>query len=175
MAVNLQTAVEAKLFGVNLTGIISRTEDDKKDVILEFWVMPSALDESEPFSVTDIVRELNNTIYRIEENKSGDAPEDKKYVDDAAVNNALKAVGMEKASLAFTQIFIHYKKAGNDSGKAEYAIGIHIKNDSAKKFESDFKFLDIKEAYINVWQTDRQDILEQLRIWTPQQLEAKKQ
>lgn len=179
MAVNVQAAVEAQLLGVNLTGMVAKTTakvDEKEQTTTEFLIMPSALDENEPITVQKVVDEINRTIYKIENNTDkipeGGVPE---KVSAESIKSAMGIVGLENATLTFMQTFIHYKKVvenGEDAGKVmEYAIGIHIKGENPKS--DDFKFLQIKEVYINVWDTSNQKVLERMQIWTPEQLEQK--
>lgn len=185
MAVNVQAAVEAQLLGVNLTGMVARTEaevENKEQITTEFLIMPSALDENEPITVKKVVDEINRTIYKIE-NNTNEIPDENvpKKVSEKSINDAMKIVGLEDAELTFMQTFIHYKKVVENDGKAgsetvvskvtEYAIGIHIKGENPKS--DDFKFLQIKEVYINVWDTSNQKVLERMQIWTPEQLEQK--
>lgn len=187
MGVNVQASVEAQVFGANVVGMAFR-EEDKDKITTQFLVMPSELDENKPFGVEDIVKEINKTIYMIE----NDAEDDKNFTNDGPINekhinNALKAVGLDGATFTFMQTFIYYKgqkdksseNDSNDNGKnskmnklnMEYAIGIHIKGNRSNK--GDFHFLDIKEAYINVWDTERKNILNRMKIWTLDQLEEK--
>lgn len=179
MAVNVQAAVEAQLLGVNLTGMVARTKaevEKKEQITTEFLIMPSALDENEPITVQEVVDEINRTIYKIEKNTDklpeGKVPE---KVSAKSINDAMEIVGLAEAELTFMQTFIHYKKVvkdGEDVSKVmEYAIGIHIKGENPKS--DDFKFLQIKEVYINVWDTSNQKVLERMQIWTPEQLEQK--
>lgn len=179
MAVNVQAAVEAQLLGVNLTGMVAKTTakvDEKEQTTTEFLIMPSALDENEPITVQKVVDEINRTIYKIE-NNTDEIPEGgvSKKVSEKSIENAMDIVGLKEATLTFMQTFIHYKKVvenGEDVGKVmEYAIGIHIKGEDPKS--DDFKFLQIKEVYINVWDTSNQKVLERMQIWTPEQLEQK--
>lgn len=199
MAVNVQAAVEAQVLGVNLTGMVAKTTenvDGKDQTTTEFLIMPSALDENEPIMVKDVVNEINRTIYKIENNTSDiknikveDIP---KKVKEENIRSAMAVVGLENVELTFMQTFIHYKKVVEKAGEkgaetevskiVEYAIGIHIKekeqeledNESKQKPHSaDFNFLEIKEVYINVWDTSNQKVLERMQIWTPEQLEQK--
>lgn len=182
MAVNVQAAVEVQLLGVNLTGMVANTTlDEKKQTTTEFLIMPSALDENEPITVEKVVDEINRTIYKIENNTSKIPEGDfgKVSVDD--IEHAMDIVGLKGAELTFMQTFIHYKKVTEKGEGAEpekeiskvieYAIGIHIKGENPKS--KDFNFLQIKEVYINVWDTSNQKILERMQIWTPEQLEQK--
>lgn len=179
MAVNVQAAVEAQLLGVNLTGMVAKTTaevDSKKQTTTEFLIMPSALDENEPITVQKVVDEINRTIYKIENNTDkipeGEPPE---KVSAKSINDAMEIVGLAEAELTFMQTFIHYKKVVENgeevSNVTEYAIGIHIKG--KEPHSDDFKFLQIKEVYINVWDTSNQKVLERMQIWTPEQLEQK--
>ncbi len=171
MAVNVQAAVEAQVFGANVTGMVSKTTDTEGKTVLEFLVMPSALTENNDFTVDEVVKEINDTIYRITHNTSDPMPDDQDpYIKAEDIDKALSFVGLEEPSMDFTQTFIHYKKIGTADGTVEYALGIHIKSKVTKN--DDFKFLEIKEIYINVWDTQNQKILEKMQIWTPQQLEA---
>lgn len=174
MAVNFQTAVEAQLLGINLTGMVARTTNGNQTTT-EFLVMPSALDENEPITVGKVVEEINRTIYKIKNNTDeipeGEVPE---IISEDNIIEALKIVGLDDAKLTFMQTFIHYQNV--DSGEeanpvVEYAIGIHIKGGTPQS--GDFKFLQIKEVYINVWDTTNQKVLERMQIWTPEQLELK--
>lgn len=184
MAVQVQAAVEAQLLGANLTGMVSKTEEtveDKKKTTLEFLIMPSSLDENESITVEKVVEEINKTIYKITHNTDAtpeDLKEGDKLVDEKTVKKAMEIVGLGNAELTFMQTFIHYKKV-TEEGKAdpitnitEYAIGIHIET-TKKPNSTDFKFLEIKEAYINVWDTKNQKVLERMQIWTPEQLEKR--
>lgn len=186
MAVNVQAAVEAQLLGVNLTGMVARTTadvDEKKQTTTEFLIMPSALDENEPITVQKVVDEINKTIYKIENNTDDTSgmTEDSKKVSAESIENAMDIVGLKGAELTFMQTFIHYKKVVESGGAEdpgtevskvmEYAIGIHIKGENPQT--DDFKFLQIKEVYINVWDTSNQKVLERMQIWTPEQLEQK--
>lgn len=200
MAVNVQAAVEAQVLGANLTGMVAKTTkkvDEKDQTTTEFLIMPSALDENEPIMVKDVVNEINRTIYKIENNTSDIKDEDiPKKVKEENIRSAMAVVGLENVELTFMQTFIHYKKvvekaeekAGENAEETvvskivEYAIGIHIKkkeqeledNESKQKIHSaDFNFLEIKEVYINVWDTSNQKVLERMQIWTPEQLEQK--
>ena len=184
MAVNVQAAVEAQLLGVNLTGMVARTTadvDEKKQTTTEFLIMPSALDENEPITVQKVADEINRTIYKIENNTSELPSPVPEKVSAKSIEGAMDIVGLKGAALTFMQTFIHYKKVVEKSGEAdpetevskvmEYAIGIHIKGENPQS--DDFKFLQIKEVYINVWDTSNQKVLERMQIWTPEQLEQK--
>lgn len=197
---NVQASVEAQIFGANVMAMLSREEttedvegEDKvrEKITSKFLVMPSELTENMPFGVEDIVKEINETIYKIENNVK--TIEDKKgvpsYVDAKDVQNAMDVVGLGNATLTFTQTFIYYTKVkqtlkdknsttnngesedsteSEDNSNMEYAIGIHIKGSDPKP--KDFSFLTIREAYINVWNTNRQKVLERMKIWTEEQL-----
>ena len=178
MAVNVQAAVEAQVLGVNLVGMVSKTSatvDQKTQGTVEFLIMPSSMDENTPIDVDTVTQEINNTIYKIENNTSV-LPEGgvQGPVDAQTVKNAMNIVGMGNAKLTFMQTFIHYKKVTEDEKEkskiTEYAIGIHIQGTPSESPE-DFKFLQFKEIYINVWDTTNQKVLEQMKIWTPEQLE----
>lgn len=179
MGVNVQASVEAQIFGANVVGMVDREKEDKT-ITTKFLVMPSELNENEPFGVEEIVKEINRTIYKIEndENDAKKVPSNiTEPISTDQINNALKVLGLENVKFTFMQTFIYYKgKKTEGQEKAEkenmeYAIGIHIKTD--KPNSGDFHFLDIKEAYINVWDTERQNILERMKIWTLDQLEGK--
>lgn len=176
MGVNVQASVEAQIFGANVLGMAFR-EEEGNTITTQFLVMPSELDENEPFGVEKIVNEINKTIYMIENDTDTVEGEIVGPINTNQINNALKAVGLDGATFTFMQTFIYYKgKKDKGQQKAEtehmeYAIGIHIKGN--KSNTRDFHFLDIKEAYINVWDTKRQNILERMKIWTLDQLEAK--
>lgn len=180
MAVNVQAAAEAQLLGVNLVGMISKTTtkvEEKDQQTLEFLIMPSSLSENEPITVQKVVDEINRTIYKIENNTSDLPPEGVPVIVSAdAVENAMDLVGLKGAELTFMQTFIHYKKVTEGdqpvSNITEYAIGIHIKGQT-DPHSDDFKFLQIKEAYINVWDTENESVLERMQIWTPAQLEMR--
>lgn len=182
MAVNVQAAVEAQLLGVNLVGMVSKVtakEGEKNRQTVEFLIMPSQLDENEPITVQKVVDEINRTIYKIKKNTSEIPLEGVPAVVSVdAVNNAMDLVGLKDAELTFMQTFIHYKKVTKDdqpdpvTNITEYAIGIHIKGKN-NPISEDFKFLQIKEAYINVWDTKKQKVLERMQIWTPEQMEMK--
>lgn len=181
MAVNVQAAVRAQLLGVDLTGMVSRTiatVAGKEQITTEFLVMPSELDENEPITVEAVVNEINRTIYKVKHNVS-EVPQDKPLegITVADVNAALSAVGLADATLSFMQTFVHYKKVTegekNVSEITEYAIGVHIKSEQLKDTLDDFKFLQVKDAYINVWDTQNQRVLERMQIWRPEQLEQK--
>lgn len=181
MAVNVQAAVEAQLLGVNLTGMVARTAavvEGKEQTTTEFLIMPSALDENEPITVQNVVDEINKTIYKIENNTDDTSgmTEDSKKVSEESIKSAMDIVGLGEAQLTFMQTFIHYKKVVGSGGAEvskvmEYAIGIHIRGENPQT--DDFKFLQIKEVYINVWDTSNQKVLERMQIWTPEQLEQK--
>lgn len=181
MAVNVQAAVRAQLLGVNLTGMVSKTTATvagQAQTTTEFLVMPSELDENEPITVEAVVNEINRTIYKVKNNVS-EVPEGTKLegVTADSVNTALSVVGLDKPSLSFMQTFVHYKKVTEgekDVSKiTEYAIGVHIKSELPEDAPNDFKFLQIKDVYINVWDTQNQRVLERMQIWTPEQLEQK--
>lgn len=184
MAVNVQAAVEVQLLGVNLTGMVAKntvTVGEKEQTTTEFLVMPSNLNENEPISVQKVVDEINRTIYKVENNTDAEPPEDYKKVDANSIETAMDVVGLKGATLTFMQTFIHYKKVVEKGGEpqkeeevskiTEYAIGIHIKGENPHS--DDFSFLQIREAYINVWDTANQKVLERMHIWTPEQLEQK--
>lgn len=118
---NVQASVEAQIFGANVMAMLSREEttedvegEDKvrEKITSKFLVMPSELTENMPFGVEDIVKEINETIYKIENNVK--TIEDKKgvpsYVDAKDVQNAMDVVGLGNATLTFTQTFIYYTK-----------------------------------------------------------------
>lgn len=176
MGVNVQASVEAQIFGANVVGMVDRKEEGNT-ITTQFLVMPSELDENEPFGVEDIVKEINKTIYMIEHDTKVLPNKIEGPIDEKQINNALGAVGLADATFTFMQTFIYYKGKKNEGQenavkeKMEYAIGIHIKGN--KSNNGDFHFLDIKEAYINVWDTERKNILERMKIWTLDQLEAK--
>lgn len=179
MGVNVQASVEVQLLGMNLMGMVAKTTKAQQTTT-EFVIMPSALDENEPITVDKVVDEINRTIYKIE-NDAREIPEGTKItgpVSKQSITDAMDLVGLKDASLTFMQTFIHYKKvteknkAGEEAeaGKViEYAIGVHIKGGEPQS--NDFKFLQIKEVYINVWSTSNQKILERMHILTPEQLE----
>lgn len=186
MGVNVQASVEAQIFGANVLGMAFR-EEEGNTITTQFLVMPSELDENKSFGVEDIVKEINKTIYMIENDTNVLPDKVVGPIDENQINNALSVVGLDNATFTFMQTFIYYKgqkdisseNDSNDNAKnskmiklnMEYAIGIHIKGN--KSNNGDFHFLDIKEAYINVWDTKRQNILERMKIWTLDQLEAK--
>lgn len=182
---NVQAAVKAELLGVKLTGMVAKTTaevDKKEQTTTEFLIMPSALDENEPITVQKVVDEINRTIYKIENNTEEiPAKGVEEKVNAESIESAMDIVGLKGATLTFMQTFIHYKKVVEKSGEAdpvevskvmEYAVGIHIKGKN-KPQSDDFKFLEIKEVYINVWDTSNQKVLERMQIWTPEQLEQK--
>lgn len=174
MGVNVQASVEAQVFGANVVGMVDRKEEGNI-ITTQFLVMPSELDENKPFGVEDIVNEINKTIYMIEHDTK-EAPQNvDERINEEQIKNALSVVGLENATFTFVQTFIYYKgkkdKETAETEHMEYAIGIHIKTENLNI--GDFHFLDIKEAYINVWDTERQNILERMKIWTLDQLEAK--
>lgn len=181
MAVNVQAAVRAQLLGVNLTGMVSKTTATvagQAQTTTEFLVMPSGLDENEPITVDAVVNEINRTIYKVKHNVSEVPPGvELEGVTADSVKTALSVVGLENASLSFMQTFVHYKKVTEGekdvSEITEYAIGVHIKSELPKDAPDDFKFLQIKDVYINVWDTQNQRVLERMQIWTPEQLEQK--
>lgn len=174
--VNVQAAVEAQLFGANLLGMVSREEKEGK-IVTQFLVTPSESEENQAYKVEDIVKEINDTIYKIEHD-GGDVPDDYDGpVKKEAINNALDIVGLGDAELTFMQTFVYYKgenpgAGGEKDTHLEYALGIHIKG-KKNPSSADFKFLSIKEAYINVWDTDRQNVLERMKIWTLDQIGEK--
>lgn len=183
-AVNVQAAVDIKLLGIDLTGMVSRITDKLEDgtnqTTTEFLVMPSKLDEESSFQIKDVVKEINRTIYMIEHNVSEEdaehnmKEEDNKVSEDT-VNNALDVVGLKDASLTFMQTFIHYKKvenakAENPDSIIEYAFGIHVKGSNPPSSD-DFKFLAIKDVYVNVWNTKNEKVLERMQILSMDLLE----
>lgn len=179
MGVNVQASVEAQVFGANVVGMVDRKKEGNT-ITTQFLVMPSELDENKPFGVEDIVNEINKTIYMIEhdENDEKKLPSSiTEPIGTKQVNDALSVLGLKDVKFTFMQTFIYYK-GKKDEGKEkaetehmEYAIGIHIKTENPNI--GDFHFLDIKEAYINVWDTERKSILDRMKIWTWDQLEAK--
>lgn len=186
MGVNVQAAVKAEILGTDLVGMVSRTGGGaQKEKTMEFLIMPSSLKENEPIKIENVVKEINKTIYKIQNNVSEVADEDIAEVVTAdAIKTALSVVGLDDADLTFMQTFVHYKKVTQSEVQAdgtesetelskimEYAIGIHIKGDSPKP--DDFKFLSIEDVYINVWDTQNQHVLEKMQIWTPEQLTEK--
>lgn len=189
MGVNVQASVEAQVFGANVVGMVDRRVEDKA-ITTQFLVMPSELNENKSFGVDKIVYEINKTIYMIE----NDENDEKKVPSEITgpigikqVNDALNVLGLKGVELTLMQTFIYYKKekeikSTNDSTsndgesaaekpKMEYAIGIRIKTEDS--YSGDFHFLKINEAYINVWDTERKNILDRMQIWTLDQLEAK--
>ena len=130
---NVQAAVEAQLFGANVVGVVSRGEKDQK-MITQFLVMPSEQEGNQAFTVEDVVKEINRTIYSIE-NDGNDMPDGHKDpVKSEDVKKALEIFGLDDAEFTFMQTFVYYKgeKADNETEvkkHLEYAIGIHIKRD----------------------------------------------
>ncbi len=189
MDVNVQAAVEAQILGANMRGMISKTTDEKDEqhqTTVEFLVMPSALYKNEPITVAKVVKEINKLIYEIEHNaKADEKTEIPEKVNETQIQGALDIVGLKDVSLTFVQTFIHYKSvkvddpASQSTTKAqkeisklmEYAIGIHIQGGNPST--ADFSFLEIRDVYINVWDTTNQKVLESMKIWTPEQLEQK--
>lgn len=188
MGVNVQAAVKAEILGTDLVGMVSKTKEsrgDQSEKTIEFLIMPSSLKENEPITIEKVVKEINETIYKIQNNVSKVEEGAKAdFVSAKAIESALSVVGLSGAGLTFMQTFVHYKKVtqlekqadGTDSETElskimEYAIGIHIKGDSPKP--DDFKFLSIEDVYINVWDTQNQHVLEKMQIWTPEQLTEK--
>lgn len=179
MAVNVQAAVEAQVLGMNLMGMVDREEDKEKNQIkTEFLILPSTVDESVEFGIEDVVKEINETIYRIRNNtdNADSMKKEDEVVSQEDVTKALSVIGLEDVTFTFMQTFIHYTKVTEDDGTGnttfEYAIGIHIKGERATE-KNEFKFLQFKEAYINVWDTNKQTVLERMQIWTPEQLGIK--
>lgn len=189
MGVNVQASVEAQIFGANVVGMLDRHVEGNTTTT-QFLVMPSELNENKPFGVEEIVKEINKTIYKIEhdENDENKLPSNiTEPIGTKQVNDALDVLGLKDVKFTFMQTFIYYKgqkvkKNKNDNPdetdkpaaeklNMEYAIGIHI--ETHNPHPEDFHFLDIKEAYINVWDTERQNILERMKIWTLDQLKAK--
>ena len=180
MGVNVQASVEAQVFGANVVGMVDRKEDNEGKVTTQFLVMPSELDENKPFGVEDIVKEINKTIYKIEhgENDEKKVPSNiTEPIGTKQVDDALDVLGLKDVKFTFMQTFIYYKGKKDDAKKKaetehmEYAIGIHIKTENPNI--GDFQFLKINEAYINVWDTERKNILNRMKIWTLDQLEEK--
>lgn len=184
---NVQAEVEVQLFGANLVGMISKISEtvgktetgDKKRNTLEFLVMPSTLNENEPIDVKTVVDEINKTIYKIQNNTSTLPDTVPAVVTEGAIEAAMDLVGLKEASLTFMQTFVHYKNV-TETGQekpvtdlTEYAIGIHIKANPGQEAKSDFAFLQIREAYINVWDTENEKVLERMQIWTPELLETR--
>lgn len=184
---NVQAEVEVQLFGVNLVGMISNVTEtvektetgEKKRKTLEFLVMPSTLNENEPIDVKTVVDEINKTIYKIQNNTSTLPDKVPEVVTAGAIDTAMGIVGLQGAQLTFMQTFVHYKNV-TETGKenpvtdlTEYAIGIHIKANSGQETKSDFAFLQIREAYINVWDTSNKNVLDRMQIWTPELLETR--
>lgn len=190
---NVQAAVEAQLFGANVVGVVSRGRKDQK-TITQFLVMPSEQEGNQAFTVEDVVKEINRTIYSIE-NDGNDMPDGHTDpVKSEDVKKALKIFGLDDAEFTFMQTFVYYKgekslnevtnkiddqkkgdlliaggqAANNDQETKkhlEYAIGIRIKSQKRPSTD-DFKFLSIREIYINVWDTERQKVLDRMNIWT---------
>lgn len=189
MGANVQAAVKAEILGIDLVGMVSRTEnagaqEGQKERTMEFLIMPSSLEENEPITIDKVVAEINRTIYKIQNNVSELPEELPAFVTTDAIKSALSVVGLSNATLTFMQTFVHYKKVTQLEEQAdgpanetelskimEYAIGIHIKGDNPKS--DDFKFLSIEDVYINVWDTQNQHVLEKMQIWTPEQLTEK--
>lgn len=181
MGMNVQASVEAQVFGANVMAMLSREQIGEQatgKTVTKVLIMPSELNDNKPFGIAEIVKEINDTIYRIENNvgSTEPVPETGSYVSAEDVKNALNVVGLGDAVLTFMQTFIYYqgeKDAGQQvkTQSMEFAIGIHIKGND---YDPDgFKFLEIREAYINVWNTERQKVLERMKIWTEQQLDTK--
>lgn len=190
---NVQAAVEAQLFGANVVGVVSRGKKDQK-MITQFLVMPSEQEGNKWVSVDDVVKEINRTIYKLE-NDGEEMPDGHTGpVDKNQVNNVLSIVGLQNAEFKFMQTFVYYKgekpiansiskiddlkkgdlliageqAADNDQETKkhlEYAIGIRIKSQKSPSTD-DFNFLSIREIYINVWDTERQKVLDRMNIWT---------
>lgn len=191
---NVQAAVEAQLFGANVVGVVSRGKKDQK-MITQFLVMPSEQEENQSFTVDDVVKEINRTIYKLE-NDGEEMPDGHTGpVDKNQVNNALSIVGLQNAEFKFMQTFVYYKgekpidkstskiddqkkgdlllaegegttneKEEKPKPHLEYAIGIHIKGN--KDVAEEFHFLNVRDIYINVWDTERQKVLDRMNIWT---------
>lgn len=189
MGVNVQASVEAQVFGANIVGMVDRRVEGQTTTT-QFLVMPSELNENKSFGVKEIVYEINKTIYMIEndENDETNVPSEiTGPIGIKQVNDALNVLGLKDVELTLMQTFIYYKKqknrestkdsTSNDDKSAaekpemEYAIGIRIKANNLNT--GDFHFLHINEAYINVWDTERKNILDRMQIWTLDQLEAK--
>lgn len=171
---NVQAAVEVELFGTNLAGMVSKTTEGNQKTT-EFLVMPSPLDENKPITIDNVVKEINETIKKIGGN--GSSSSDNISADD--IKNALSIVGLEDPALTFMQTFVHYKReveieAGGGekelSKVTEYAVGIHIHGVGKDHDYGDFNFLNIKDVYINVWNTTKEKVLERMQIWSLDQL-----
>lgn len=163
MSVNIQAAVQANVLGNNLMGMISKTTERG----LEFLIMPSPTADSTPITAENVCAEINRLIFSWNGGE-GPAPKDDP-VDPTKVKEAMKIVGLEDAALSFDQLFVYYTKPASEGAVAntEYAIGIHLQGPPAA---SDFSFLKINEAYINVWDTPHKSVLKDMKIWTPDQL-----
>lgn len=187
--VNVQAAVDVTLLGINLMGMVSKITKEvegEKKTITEFLVTPSKLDEQNKITIDAIVNEINKTIYMIENNKTEEEAEDDKIIKRVTADNvksALDVVGLGNAELTFMQTFIHYKKVENANGEnigvqgdkmpdpiIEYAFGIHVKSDR-KPSSEEFKFLNINEVYVNVWNTMNEKVLERMQIMSTELLE----
>lgn len=190
---NVQAAVEAQLFGANVVGVVSRGQKDQ-NMITQFLVMPSEQEGNQSFTVDDVVKEINRTIYIIEHDGKESSGGYNAPVKSEDVKNALKIFGLEDAEFTFMQTFVYYKgekTIANSTSKIddqkkgdlliageqasdndqetkkhlEYAIGIRIKSQKRPSTD-DFKFLSIRDIYINVWDTERQKVLDRMNIWT---------
>lgn len=190
--VNVQAAVDVTLLGINLMGMVSKITKEvegEKKTITEFMVIPSKLDEQNKITIDAIVNEINKTIYMIENNITEEQAKNENITERVTAKNvksALDVVGLGNAELTFMQTFIHYKKVENANGESaksaddqgdktsapiiEYAFGIHVKSDR-KPSSEEFKFLNINEVYVNVWNTMNEKVLERMQIMSTELLE----
>lgn len=169
---NVQAAVEAQLFGANVVGVVSRGKKDQK-TITQFLVMPSEQQGNQAFTVDDVVKEINRTIYKLEHDGNEGSGSYNGPVKKDQINNALSIVGLNDAEFTFMQTFVYYKgeKADDQSEvkkHLEYAIGIHIKGN--QDVAEEFHFLNVRDIYINVWDTEREKVLDRMNIWTLDQI-----
>lgn len=165
---NAQAGIRANILGNKLMGSFS-----KVDNTTEILVMPSAAKFSMPMTPANVAAEINKLIA----NFKGEDPAVDDPVNPEMITKVLKMVGLENASLSFTQIFFHYKKeepatpgGGEATVLTEFAIGILLDSNESPTF-NDFTFLAIDKVYVNLWNTTNPDVLEKMKIWTPLELE----
>lgn len=174
-SVSVQAAVDAMILGTNLRGMLSKStaqKDGAEVPVMEFLIMPSDARENEPIGVQKVVDEINRMIYNIQHNTvTQETPKGPVMAD--SVKTALGIVGLSEAELSFTQTYIYYKKVGDDDNAEttkEFALGLHVHSTEEPK-AGEFKFLQIRDVYINVWDTKRQKVLDKMEIWSTDQLE----
>lgn len=159
--VNINVGCQLVLLGKPLTGIVKK-EGKGDGEIQEFLVMPTPGREGKSFTIVELVNEIVNFIKGFKKDFTMDVTQ---------IESVLSALGLKEMRFSLTQCFIYYKKQGTAAATMEYALGVSMDNGAEPKLQG-FDMLKLEKLYLNVWSTERANILETMKVWNPSNLIA---